>query len=214
MLRIRFGLWRTLIVAATLAAVASGCSGAGENPAGYGPGMMDGGGMMGFGAAGAASASVAPSEADRLGRAVPAGAVVDQSTSTVTFSGADVQLTALAAPSDGPDETFRIAGLTNPTIVFPAGARVTLELINADPGMPHNWLMTTADPPFGPLGMMMSFVTPGAATETLPNAGDSAMPATTITFAAPPAGRYTYLCSVPGHAEKGMFGTLIVLGGT
>lgn len=207
------GRSRILAVAAALVVLLSGCSWAGGQPGVYGPGMMGGGGMMGVGGPGTATASVGPSEAMQLGQATPAGATIDRAASTVTFTSPAVALVVLAAPSDGPDETFRIAGLTNPTIVVPQGARVTVELINADGGMPHNWLLTTAEPPFGPMSMMMTPVLAGAATGTLPEASASSMPATSITFVAPASGRYTYLCSVPGHAEKGMYGRLIVLGG-
>jgi rusticyanin len=206
------GLRRILAVAGALVVLLSGCSAVGGQPGVYGPGMMGGGGMMGVAGAGTATASVGLSEAMQLGQAIPAGATIDRATSTVTFTASDVELVVLAAPSDGPDETFRIAGLTNPTIVVPPGARVALELINADGGMPHNWLLTTAEPPFGPMSMMMTPVG-GAATGTLPEATASSMLATSITFVAPASGRYTYLCSVPGHAEKGMYGRLIVLGG-
>ena len=97
--------------------------------------------------------------------------------------------------------------------MLPAGAHVTIELINADAGMPHNWLLTTAQPPFGSMGMMAAPVALGAATDTLPEATTSAMPTTTITFDAATPGRFTYLCSVPGHAEAGMYGTVVVTAG-
>lgn len=34
----------------------------------------------------------------------------------------------------------------------------------------------------------------------------------TLTFTAYTAGTYTYLCPVPGHAQKGMAGTFVVTG--
>jgi len=43
----------------------------------------------------------------------------------------------LGSPSGGPDETFRVAGLVNPAIIVPAGARVTIEFVNADPDTAH-----------------------------------------------------------------------------
>ena len=173
---------------------------------GYGPGMMGGG----ITAQGQAGATTSPSEASRLGQSAPSGASVDPSANKVTFSGASVDLTVLAAPSDGLDETFRVAGLTNPTIVVPEGVKVTLTLINADAGMAHNWLLTAAQPPFAAY-LMMTGVAMNAATQTLPETTSSVMPETTITFTASAAGNYTYLCSVPGHAQKGMDGSFEVL---
>ena len=32
----------------------------------------------------------------------------------------------------------------------------------------------------------------------------------TLKFVAPPVGTYHYLCPVPGHAQQGMWGTLVV----
>lgn len=192
-----------------LALVLAACSGTTSPAGGYGPGMMGGGS-----GAGTADASVSPATAGQLGEATPRGATVDRDANTLTFTGQQVDLTVLGAPSDGPDETFRVAGLTNPTIVVPAGAQVTVELINADVGMQHDWLVTRSQPPFGSMGMMLGApVAMGAATGTLPEATSAAMPATTITFDAATPGRYTYLCSVPGHAAEGMYGTFLVTGG-
>ncbi len=207
---------RSLLIAliAGALALAGACSSGAPPVTGYGPGMM-GGGAPG-GAPDTAGASISPAQAAQLGHVTPSGAAVDRSANSVTFSGKDVAATILAAPADGPDETFRLAGLTNPTIVLPAGAHVTIELVNADAGMPHDWLVTTAQPPFGSMGMMGAPVAPvalGAATVTLPDATTSAMPTTTITFDAATPGRYTYLCTVPGHAEEGMYGTLVVTAG-
>ena len=188
---------------------AAGSGGSGDTP-GWGITGM-GPGMMGFGAgAGVAGQPVASDEAAALGAGVPAGATLDRTSNTITFTGASVALTVLASPPDGPDETFRIAGLTNPTLVMPRGAQVTLQLINADAGMPHNWLITNAQPPFPSVVMMAGPVVFRAVTPTLAEATPSGMPSATITFVASVSGRYTYLCSVPGHAQEGMYGALVV----
>ncbi len=188
---------------------AAGSGGSADTP-GWGIGGI-GPGMMGFGGgAGVAGQPVASDEAASLGAAVPAGATVDRSSNTITFTGTSVALTVLASPSDGPDETFRIAGLTNPTLVVPRGAQVTLQLINADAGMPHNWLITSAQPPFPSVVMMAGPVVFGAVTPTLAEATSSGMPSATITFTTSVSGRYTYLCAVLGHAQAGMYGALVV----
>ena len=185
-------------------------SGVGGGAPGWGIGGM-GPGMMGFGGwAGVPGHPVASYEAASLGAAVPAGATVDRSSNTITFTGTSVALTVLASPPDGPDETFRIAGLTNPTLVLPRGAEVTLRLINADAGMVHDWLITNAQPPFPYAAMMAGPVVFGAVTPVLAEATSSGMPSATLTFSASGAGRYTYLCSVPGHAQAGMYGVLVV----
>lgn len=201
------------VLLAACGTASRGGSAYGGQGGGPGRGAATGGGMMGGATAAGARAAptaVAPGVASRLGAAVPAGATVDRSSNTLTFSGSAVDLVVLAAPSDGPDETFRIAGMTNPTIVVPRGAHVTVELVNADAGMPHNWLVTTAAPPY-PYAMMMGPpLAFGAATQTLAEASKTAMPATALAFVASAPGRYAYLCSVPGHAQEGMYGALVV----
>lgn len=172
-------------------------------PAWMGGGWFDG-------SAGESGSAIAQAQLQALESAVPAGASVDRSTNTVSFSSQKVELTVLAAPPDGPDETFRVAGLTNPTISVPEGARITLRLVNADDGMPHNFLVSDLQPPFPEMGMMMVAPMFGAYTSTLDEATSTQLPATTMTFTASSAGRYTYLCSVPGHAAEGMYGSFIV----
>ena len=61
-----------------------------------------------------------------MGNDVSAGATADRSANTITFSGSSTQLSVLASPPGGPDETFRAAGTVNPTIVVPRDARVTV----------------------------------------------------------------------------------------
>ena len=188
-------------------------------PAGLmGPGMMGGGsGMgqaMGSALAGRVGQPIPQTEAAALGAAAPAGATVDQAAKRITFQTGDVRLAILASPPDGPDMTFRIAGLVNPTIVVPAGARVTVQLINADPDMSHNWALTAAQPPFSAMPMMAT--RPAFAGAFGPPLGDptsAGLPSETFSFTASTAGTYSYLCQVPGHAAQGMYGTFQVTDG-
>jgi rusticyanin len=168
------------------------------------------GGMPGYGSG--TVATISPAAAAQLGAATPTGATLDRTANTITFTGPAVTIPVVASPPGGQDETFRIAGMTNPTIVVPAGTRVTLELANADEGMVHNWVLSSAEPPFGWTSMMEP-VAFGAVTATLPEATSSAVPSATITFDAATAGRFAYLCTVPGHAEEGMFGSFVVTPG-
>jgi rusticyanin len=182
------------------------------------PGYMmgtsrDPGKIMGALFADAPGTRVSPAQAATLGRQIPAGATVSRAQHTITFSGTTVRLVILASPAGGPDETFRMAGMTNPDITVKAGARVSIEVINADPetaqglvitasGARSSWLpMLTASPAFA-----------GSAVWFLGNPTSAGMHAATLSFTAITPGTYRYLCPVPGHAQDGMTGTFSVSG--
>ena len=63
---------------------------------------------------------------------------------TITFTTAGVHLVAVASPAGGPDETFRIAGLVNPALIVPAGAQVSIQVINAEPDTAHGLVITAS----------------------------------------------------------------------
>src|SRR5580658_4069698 len=111
------------------------------------PGFMmgtsaDPGQVMGSLFANAPGPRVSTAQAAQAGSQVPAGATLDRAANTITFTGTSVRLTVLASPAGGPDETFRIAGLTDPAITVPAGAQVSIQVINADPGTAHGLVIT------------------------------------------------------------------------
>ena len=130
------------------------------------PSAMMGTGMMGTGTgtdpgkimgslfASAPGPRVSAAQAAALGSQVPAGAQVSTADNTITFTTTTVRLTILASPSGGPDETFRAVGLVNPRIVVPAGARVTIQLINADPDTAHGLVITAGDASASRMPMM------------------------------------------------------------
>jgi len=184
------------------------------------PGYMmgtstDPGKVMGALFADAPGPRVSAGQADGLGNEVPTGATVDRSANRVTFSSASVQLAVVANPAGGPDETFRIAGMVNPTIIVPEGARVSIELVNADPDTAHglvvastgsssSWMpMMTARPAFA-----------GSALWFLGNPTSAGLHSGSLSFTAGTAGTYQYLCPVPGHAQKGMVGAFDVVAGS
>ncbi len=180
------------------------------------PGYMMGGGtdmgkVMGRFWANAPGPRVSPAQAAKLGNQVPAGARVDRSAKTVTFTGTTVRLAAVASPPGGPDETFRIAGLVNPKLVVPAGTRVSIEIVNADPDTAHGLIITAAAAARSWMPMMTAPPAfSGSALWFLGNPTSAGMHAGTITFTAATPGTYRYLCAVPGHARKGMTGLFIV----
>ena len=136
---------------------------------------------------------------------------IDRTTNTITYHADHVVLVPLAAPQALPGMRWEIDGLVDPRVVVPAGAHVTVDLVNEDPGYLHGFLVTTAHPPFGDMAMMQG---------TMPFANALIMPIApptgagfahaTTTFIAAAAGTYAYICPVPGHAAHGMAGRLVV----
>jgi plastocyanin len=180
------------------------------------PGFMmgtsaDPGQVMGSLFANAPGPRVSAAQAARLGSQVPAGATLDRAANRITFAGTSVRLTVLASPAGGPDETFRIAGLTDPAITVPVGAQVSIEVINADSDTAHGLVITAGGNAASPMPMATARPAfPGSAVWFLGNPTPAGMHAATLGFTATTAGSYQYLCPVPGHAKKGMTGTFTV----
>ena len=179
------------------------------------PGAMmgtttDPGKIMGSLWANAPGPRVSAAQAATLGGQVPAGARIDRAANTITFTTTTVRLTMLASPSGGPDETFRTAGMTNPAIVVPAGARVSIEVINADPDTAHGLVVTASTATTWMPMMTQRPAFTGSALWFLGNPTTAGMHAGTLTFTAATPGSYRYLCPVPGHAQKGMAGAFTI----
>ena len=182
------------------------------------PGFMmgtssDPGQVMGSLFANAPGPRVSAAQAGRLGSQAPTGATLDRAANRITFTGTRVRLTVLASPAGGPDETFRIVGLTDPAITVAAGAQVSIEVINADPDTAHGLVITAS----GATSSAMPMVTarpafPGSAVWFLGNPTSAGMHTGTLSFTASTPGTYRYLCPVPGHAQEGMTGTFTVSG--
>ena len=167
--------------------------------------------VMGRLFANAPGTRVSAIEATRLGSHVPAGAIVDRTHNHITLSGFSDHLVVLASPSGGPDETFRIAGLVDPTIKVQAGAKISVEVVNADADAAHGLVVTAKGSASSRMPMMTA--TPafsGSAVWFLGNPTSAGMHAATLSFTASTPGTYRYLCPVPGHAQDGMTGTFIV----
>jgi rusticyanin len=158
--------------------------------------------------AGSAPGYVGASAARALDSQVPSGARADAGTDTITFASGAVSFAVVAVPPGGPDMTFRIGGLVDPTLVVPFNATVRVTFINADTDEAHGWEVTGAGPPFefglGPPALAGALARPlGDPT----SAGDGTE---SITFRADRAGRYQYACPMPGHAQMGMHGGFVV----
>ena len=216
--------------AASPAAAASSATRAAASPAapatgGSNPGTsMGGGGSSGFSSSslaqsigqqvGTAMAGLAPqtvslAQTRTLGDQVPAGASVDRASNTITFTASSVSFTVVAVPPGGPDMTFRVAGLTDPAIVVPQDAQVTVQFINGDNDEAHAWMIVNEQPPFS-FYQPKTPAIPGAFSGLIGDPTASGQGASTFTFQAGPAGTYQYICPMPGHAQMGMHGAFIV----
>ena len=179
--------------------------------------MMDGDAdpatVMGRLFADAPGPRVSPSEAARLGEMVPSGAAADPSGNRLTFTTRAVHLVVLASPSM-PAENFRVAGMTNPTVVVPQDAHVSIEVVNADESMAHGLVVTATGT--GSSWMPMMSAAPafdGAALWFLGESTSAGMHEGALRFTATAPGTYQYLCPVPGDAQEGMAGTFVVANG-
>jgi rusticyanin len=190
---------------------------------GHFPAYMMGSGMMGTGTsadpgifmgrlwAHAPGPRVTPAQAKWAGNQIPPSADINRASRIITFTTASVHLAAVASPAGGPDETFRIAGMVNPKITVPAGAQVSIQVINADPDTAHGLVITSGQDNSSWMPMMTSRPAfTGSALWFLGNPTAAGMHTGTLTFTASTTGSYHYLCPVPGHAQKGMTGLFTV----
>ncbi len=201
---------------------ATGHGGTDYGDAGMGPGQMGGYGraggygMMGQGYGGQGIRTVDWNAARAMIASGLQGATIDPTTNTVSYTGASVTLDVIAVQPDEPDTTFEIAGLVDPTVTIPRGATVTLDLVNMDYGadMPHGLVLTRFAPPYPYMAPMMggglrSGIPPLSA-RTDENLQSASYTSGTLRFRAATPGTYYYVCQVPGHAQKGMYGKIVV----
>jgi len=159
--------------------------------------------------AGKAPQNIPLSHVKALSEQEPAGASIDARTDTITFHTTTASFTVVAIASGKPDMTFTIAGLTNPAIIVPSGAQVTVQFINNDADEAHGWLITASGPPFG-FGQPAAPAIAGAYAGAIGDPTAAGDGANTITFTASGAGSYQYICPMPGHAQMGMHGSFTV----
>lgn len=120
--------------------------------------------------------------------------------------------TTLDIGSDGENLAF-----TKTTLTATAGQQVTVKMKNNSAAQQHNWVLvkggeaeaTAVDAAGLTAGAGANYLPADkanvVANTTLANAGET----TEVSFTAPAAGTYTYICTVPGHYPL-MQGTLTV----
>jgi rusticyanin len=163
----------------------------------------------GTGLAGKAPQDVPLSQVRALSDQDPAGASIDRRSGTITFRTTTVSFTVVAIAPGHPDMTFTVAGLTDPAIIVPGGARVTVRFINNDSDEAHGWLVTDHQPPFQ-FGQPATPAITGAYAGIIGDPTSAGDGANTISFTASAPGSYEYICPMPGHAQMGMHGFFTV----
>lgn len=149
-----------------------------------------------------AGASLAAAE-----RSATRGAVSADGKS-LTFTGKAVRLVVETGP-DNDMLSYRIAGLRNPTLVLPQGAVLKALFINRDGDMPHNVRFGPWRAKFPNAAEGLIPVSAGAPPVT--HAAGGTLHGTEMVLKAPARpGRYAYFCTVRGHAQGGMWGTIQV----
>ena len=152
---------------------------------------------------------------ERIIVAAPDDTTVDADTTTDTTTGADTTDTPMAAPtheigSASSDEFV----FTADTMTAAAGAEVTVKFTNNAVTQQHNWVLvqdgTKDDVATGGLAFSTeNWINPDdpnvIASVNLISPGESAQ----ITFTAPEAGTYQFVCTYPGHNPT-MHGTFEV----
>lgn len=125
---------------------------------------------------------------------------------TLTFSGSSIRILVLMGPmAEGQSMySFVINNMTNPTLIIPRGAKVTMTVVNVDTDAYHGLTLTGATPPYtyNFMPMMMGSL---ASTGVLPPSS-SEFPSQQISFTV--SGEMYYVCPVPGHAQSGMYGLI------
>lgn len=124
--------------------------------------------------------------------------------------------TATPRPRSAAATSLRIAAdasflrFTPLTVTVQAGQEISLTFANPAP-MLHNWVLVPADQAESINNLAL---TQNGDARDLPGviAATSLISQTTATLTLPPltAGRYLFLCTVPGHFQAGMWGSLLV----
>lgn len=129
---------------------------------------------------------------------------------TLTYGGDSIRILVLMGPmSKGLSMySFVIDNFTNPTLVLPRGAEVTMLVVNVDTDGYHGLTLTTV-PPTYPYNLMPTMMDSFASSSVLPPSSSSGFASQQISFTVD-GGMY-YVCPVPGHAQSGMYGQIMAV---
>ncbi len=167
-------------------------------------GTMPGYGMMQYWS----GSSEMQLNSSQLGSLATTQSVPTVSNNTLFFSSNDVRIVVLMGPmSQGQSMySFVIDNITNPTLTFQQGARVTMFVINVDTDAYHSLTLTGESPPYA-YNMMPAMMYSYAGSAVLPPTGGGMYAGQSVSFAV--STDMYYICAVPGHAQNGMYGRII-----
>ncbi|MEO7716456.1 MAG: hypothetical protein ABIY70_09645 [Capsulimonas sp.] len=134
--------------------------------------------------------------------------VISRDKKTLTFTQKTIRLVVHTGPENDM-LSYRINGLRNPTIVAPHGSTLRVLFVNNDGDMLHNVRFGAWRGSFktGESSLIASSV--GAA--QLPHVDGAQLHAAAMVISAPKQpGKYSYFCTVRGHAPGGMWGVIQV----
>jgi rusticyanin len=133
---------------------------------------------------------------------------VSSSKKTLAFHQKVVRLVAVTGP-DNDMLSYRIDGLRNPTLIVPKRATLRVLFVNTDDDMAHNIRFGMIEKSYP--NVMNAYLKNSVGAPPLPHKTRTTFTGQELTLHAPATpGTYAYLCTVRGHAQGGMVGTVIV----
>lgn len=144
-----------------------------------------------------------------LGSLVSSESVPSASGNTLIYNGSDVRIAVLMGPMEEGQSmySFVIDNMTNPTLEFRRGANVTFVVVNVDDDAYHSLTLTGDAPPYASYTMPMMMDSYGTTMMLAPES-QGKYPGQSISFVA--GQDMYYICTVSGHALKGMYGRILV----
>jgi hypothetical protein len=126
--------------------------------------------------------------------------------STLSFTGNEIRLVILTGPEDDM-LSFRIQGVRNPILAVPSGVRITILFVNVETDMRHDLRFGHA---VGEFPARPSIAETAGTTKLAPKGEGGLIQAEEIVVKANENGQYKYFCSVPTHAQGGMWSHIAV----
>lgn len=140
------------------------------------------------------------------------GVNISQADSVIYINATSTLPVMMGPMNAGSMYSFEILGLINPHLEIRSGVTVHFTVVNVDNDSSHNFVVTSTGPPY-PYMTGMSMMFNGSQSYMMPylppvKSGSYAYTNFSLTFS--DTGTYWYLCTYPGHAEQGMYGSITV----